>query len=301
MESESSEFEAQQLLNTYRQFHNEKTSSYLLPKDNLEQERLLGQHFACKKLFGGNILSSVRESFDFNRGISVLDVGCGCGVWMMDMNLEFPNCSYYGCDIVDVTNEALSLNKFKFRYGNVVAGLPYEDNSFDLVHMRLLMYALRVEEWPIAINELLRVVKPNGLVQFLEYSCDIPKDKNTICYTTITILNSLSANMGQNPYIGRELEDLILASGKAKIIQSNYQKYALNSGTQLAREFTTNFLEGINGMMRYLGPLMNLNSEEEIADYMEILEHGILTVDVSFFACFISVKKIETRSRNRRS
>ena len=82
---------------------------------------------------------------------------------------DYPNCTYEGCDIEDVTNKRLSLKQTHFRTGNVLQGLPYPDNSFDFVHMRLLILAFKVEEWPMAIDEILRVTKPGGMIQLLEF------------------------------------------------------------------------------------------------------------------------------------
>ncbi|CEG65579.1 hypothetical protein RMATCC62417_02335 [Rhizopus microsporus] len=70
-------------LNTKREFHNDETSTYWLPKDDKEQMRLTGQHFIFKELFGGNVLPRVSEVLDFEKGATILDVGCGSGVWVM--------------------------------------------------------------------------------------------------------------------------------------------------------------------------------------------------------------------------
>lgn len=63
--------------------------------------------------------------------------------------------------------------QFTFTIGNVVEGLPYEDHTFDFVHMRLLVLSLREEEWPLAIKEAVRVTKPGGYLQFVESSGDV--------------------------------------------------------------------------------------------------------------------------------
>lgn len=34
-------------------------------------------------IFYRNILTSVKETLDFEKGVSVLDVGCGAGSWIM--------------------------------------------------------------------------------------------------------------------------------------------------------------------------------------------------------------------------
>lgn len=42
------------------------------------------------------------------------------------------------------------------------------EKSFDIVHQRLLIAALKTPEWPIAISELFRVLKPGGWIQLGE-------------------------------------------------------------------------------------------------------------------------------------
>lgn len=84
------------------------------------------------------------------------------------MITDYPNCTYHGCDIVDTTNKILKIDQFTFSQGNVAQKLPYADNTFDFVHMRLLVAALREDEWPMAIGELVRVTKSGGMIQLTE-------------------------------------------------------------------------------------------------------------------------------------
>lgn len=60
------------------------------------------------------------------------------------------------------------MKNFTFKKGDVLKGLPYEDNTFDFVHMRLLTGSLCVDQWPVAIKELMRVTRPGGIVQLTE-------------------------------------------------------------------------------------------------------------------------------------
>ncbi|PHZ17065.1 S-adenosyl-L-methionine-dependent methyltransferase [Rhizopus microsporus ATCC 52813] len=159
-----------------REFHSEDKSTYWLPKDEEEQKRLTAQHFAFKELYGGNVLPSIIRNLDFEKGVTILDVGCGSGVWMMDMIHEYPNCTFYGCDIVNTVNRMLSLENLNFSYGNVVKGLPYPDNTFDFVHMRFFVLALRVDEWPLAVKEAIRVTKPGGFIQLSDIDGKLPKE-----------------------------------------------------------------------------------------------------------------------------
>lgn len=84
------------------------------------------------------------------------------------MASDYPNCRYYGCDIVEVANKFVTPRQFTFNIGNVLTGLPYNENTFDFVQIRLLVFALREQEWPVAIQEVLRVTKPGGILQILE-------------------------------------------------------------------------------------------------------------------------------------
>ncbi len=55
--------------------------------------------------------------------------------------------------------------------------LPEEwKGQFDLVHQRLLLAALRSEQWPVVLSEMYRVLKPGGAVQLVEFDLS-PKSK----------------------------------------------------------------------------------------------------------------------------
>lgn len=41
------------------------------------------EKYANMSVLCRNILKNVKESLDFEKGISILDVGCGAGAWIM--------------------------------------------------------------------------------------------------------------------------------------------------------------------------------------------------------------------------
>lgn len=138
-------------------------------------------------LFFSNVLPGARPHIPLNDGARILDIGCGAGVWIMvrkrslptvhlsdmqekkkDMAIEYPNCDYEGIDIVNVVKPDMWPKRAKFKCGNIVESLDFPDNTFDFVHMRLFVLALRETEWPIALKEALRVIKPGGVIQLTE-------------------------------------------------------------------------------------------------------------------------------------
>lgn len=66
-----------------RKYHSESSSVYWLPNDDEEMDRLVGQHFALKTLLEGNIPKEALDHIDLDKGVKILDLGCGPGTWIM--------------------------------------------------------------------------------------------------------------------------------------------------------------------------------------------------------------------------
>ncbi|RCH87832.1 hypothetical protein CU097_003627 [Rhizopus azygosporus] len=277
-----------------REFHNEESSTYWLPKDDEEQMRLTGQHCAIKNLYGGNVLSSVKNTLDFEKGITILDVGCGSGAWVMDMIHEYPKCTYHGCDISDIRYKKVNVEKFIFTYGNVVKGLPYEDNSFDFVHMRLLILALREEEWPAAISELIRVTKPGGMIQLLEMDLRQQQkdDPSGALYRIGSAVRDICISKGQNPSIGTEFEKMLSKHSNIKIIQSDDRSCDMSTGTNTAKWFIWDSLQVLKSMQPVLTIKLGLKTDEEFDSFSEEFEHHIKTKESVCFYNSIAVQKL---------
>ncbi|ORE02889.1 S-adenosyl-L-methionine-dependent methyltransferase [Rhizopus microsporus var. microsporus] len=277
-----------------REFHNEESSTYWLPKDDEEQMRLTGQHFAIKDLYGGNVLSGVINTLDFEKGITILDMGCGSGAWIMDMMRDYPNCTYHGCDISDTRYKKVNIEKFIFTCGNVVKGLPYEDNTFDFVHMRLLVLALREEEWPTAISELIRVTKPGGMIQLLEMDLRQQQedDPSGALYKVGLAVRNICTSKGQNPSIGTEFEKMLSKYSNIKIIQSDDRSCDMSTGTNTAKLFIWDSLQVLKSMRPVLALKLGLKTDEEYDSFSKEFEHHIKTKESRCFYNSIAVQKL---------
>lgn len=93
------------------------------------------------------------------------------------MAIEFPEYQVTGLDMADMFPTTIVPENVSFDLHNVLDGLPYPDNSFDFIHMRLMIVALRSTEWPFVLNEIFRVLKPGGLVQLVESDFTVCKRK----------------------------------------------------------------------------------------------------------------------------
>ncbi|CEG64289.1 hypothetical protein CU097_007149 [Rhizopus azygosporus] len=279
-------------LPTKREFHQIESSTYWLPKDDDEQMRLTGQHFAFKDMFGGNILRSVTEILDLTQELSVLDVGCGPGVWSMDMITDYPNCRYEGCDMVDVVSQKPMPKQFTFNIGNVLDGLPYPDNTFDLVHLRLFTLALQYDEWPGVIKELLRVIKPGGLVQIMEADIETPKENKDAFCKAMTALTTVAKQRHQNPRIGKELERLLREAGNTKIVETKSAYVDTTTKSDTAKRIAWAWLELLKGAMPSLAPVLELKNHEEQQKFLKEVKHCMATTCGGFLMDAVIAQKL---------
>jgi SAM-dependent methyltransferase len=142
---------------------------YALPRDMEEINRLDFQHYMLRYALQGLYAAPLKNP------ATILDVGTGTGRWAMDMAQAFPRAQVVGLDVnPPPADEQAGLGhdvrppNYSFAPGNVLEGLPFEDGTFDFVHMRLLFTAIPADRWPFAISELARVTRPDGWVESVE-------------------------------------------------------------------------------------------------------------------------------------
>ncbi|KAJ3238056.1 hypothetical protein HDU77_011560 [Chytriomyces hyalinus] len=152
-----------------REYHNVDSSSYFLPSDMQEQTRLDLQHHMLVMLFKDPIICTPVKEIMTKKSTKVLDVGCAMGTWLDSVYRTYLNPEYHGVDIADELNQWEKMSMAKCVFGNVLEGLPYEDNTFNFVHQRLLFTGVPKAKWPAVIAELARVTKSGGWIQMLEY------------------------------------------------------------------------------------------------------------------------------------
>ena len=73
-----------------------------------------------------------------------------------------------------------------FQTGNVLEGLAFEDDTFDLVNMSFFILAFRKDDWAGVLKEIRRVLKPGGFLisreaGMLEVGTDFVKWAGRIC------------------------------------------------------------------------------------------------------------------------
>ncbi|RUP48256.1 hypothetical protein BC936DRAFT_144786, partial [Jimgerdemannia flammicorona] len=118
---------------------------------------------------------------------------------------EFPNSSFVGVDISDMFPQAIKPPNTTFTVANVLDGLPFEDNSFDYVFQRLLVFAFTRSQWAIAIRELIRVTKPGGWIELSESDTEPQRTGSVTREMSQRVTHALRAR-GIDPLIARSID-----------------------------------------------------------------------------------------------
>jgi SAM-dependent methyltransferase len=147
-------------------------SSYILDVENAaEMARLSKQHRFVTD-YGGGLLP---EDLPLAGVHSVLDVGCGPGGWVHDFAAAHPALQVTGIDISPKMVEYAGLQaaekgltNAKFFEMDVRRPLDFPDQTFDLIHQRLLGWFMPPEIWPGLMEEYARVLRPGGIINLRE-------------------------------------------------------------------------------------------------------------------------------------
>jgi SAM-dependent methyltransferase len=133
---------------------------YFLPSSAAEVDRLDLQHYAARAVLKANYLAPLI------RPARILDVGAGTGQWSFDMAREFPRSVVVGLDLV--TGKPGAPANYGLVRSNLLDGLPFADDVFDLVHQRLLVSGIPVKAWSNVVADLVRVARPGGWIELVE-------------------------------------------------------------------------------------------------------------------------------------
>lgn len=144
-----------------------------LPVDEDEQDRNDLQHCKIALLLDNRLHAAPITPTPQN----ILDLGTGSGIWAIDMADRFPSARVIGNDIAPVQPTAVPPN-CEFEIEDIENDWPYAKDSFDFIHAREFLLAIR--NWPRLIQQSLAHLKPGA---YLEISGTYPhptSDDNTL-------------------------------------------------------------------------------------------------------------------------
>lgn len=136
-----------------------------------ELARLMRQDVLLTQGMGGIF----PEQPDLTHVQSLLDLACGPGGWALEVAYQYSDVQVVGVDINAETityarTQATALQRpnVEFQVMDILKPLPFPDGSFDLVNARYIIGFMRPQQWPILMQECLRVLRPGGILRFTE-------------------------------------------------------------------------------------------------------------------------------------
>ncbi|KAG1138979.1 hypothetical protein G6F37_008374 [Rhizopus arrhizus] len=225
---------------------------YLYPSNEAEANRQTGQHYLFKHLFQGNFFAPVDAILN-QPGSKTLDVGCGSQAsWLTDMAMDFPHCEFHGFDIAELSFdeiERLHLPKnLILKRADLFDGFDYEANTFDFVHQRVMYNVYPQDKIPWMFQEILRITKPNGWIEFVEPDIK-PKRAGPLFMTFIDAVHQLFKSRLGKYMQGRHLVNLMVEAG-FRDVKSDYGSLPCCWGGYIGKLMYENLLV----IFRHLGP-----------------------------------------------
>jgi SAM-dependent methyltransferase len=159
----------------------------VLPNDDAEQERLDLQHHIWRLLLQGALYTAplrIPQPGDPSSAAApggsefrILDLGCGTGIWAIDMADEFPRASVFGVDLSPIQPEWVPGN-CRFHVDDYEDEWTYrDDEKFDYVHGRALSGT--VGDWANFYRQIRQNLKPGGWCEMQEYDAWIFSDDDS--------------------------------------------------------------------------------------------------------------------------
>lgn len=123
-------------------------------------------------------------NFDQDQPRSILDLGCGLGLWAMEAAAFWQNSFVIGFDIVHPTrlnSDAAIPPNLQWRQGNFVKyKLPFPKETFDLVRMANLSLCIPADRWVHVFAEVSRVLAPGGRLELIDDQMHFPYSKKPL-------------------------------------------------------------------------------------------------------------------------
>jgi len=217
-------------------------------------------------LLHGNFNAPIEEALE--EGIRVLDAGCGSGMWTLEMAEDYPNSTFIGTDILELYPKIEEIpSNCTFLKADTLKGLPFDDDAFDYVFQRQLSPAFTPQDWPVAIRELVRVIKPGGWIETLEFSADLERPPETDNYMELVRPIFIQLHGFDFRYV-KNISKL-LADNELINTDTDYISLPLNWGGRIGALYGKHMRRVLSALETKCAQALNLNSEE----YSQLIEN----------------------------
>lgn len=159
-----------------RYYHGFRRGMYMYPCDEQEKDRMDIYH----KLFSVARRDQLHQApIPQHWEPRILDIGCGTGIWAIDMADQYLNSEVVGLDLVNIQPEKIPPN-LRFRIPRDFES-PWNlgEDSWDLIHLRMLCGS--VSSWPEMYQKVFAHLRPgSGWIEHVEIDLEPRCDDHTM-------------------------------------------------------------------------------------------------------------------------
>lgn len=154
------------------------TKAYLLKRDYMGSSRLNLQYYLWKESLGFNIHPNIPVA-SLDPTARIADVATGTGIWLMESRSLFPPTAKLDALDVDLScapHPKWLPSNMSLRQWDMLSDVP-EDlvGTYDFVHVRLILLVIKDSNPTKLINNLFKLLKPGGYLQWDELDVDNKK------------------------------------------------------------------------------------------------------------------------------
>ncbi|CAI2161749.1 17059_t:CDS:2 [Funneliformis geosporum] len=219
--------------------------SYLINDEEIS--RLQFQHYVYQQVWDNSNFSAPVKDLLETDGTRILDVGCGPATWLLEMATEYQKSNFTGIDIKPTYPTETKPSNVNFQQADLLTSLPFEDNTFDYVFCRAMMFAFRKTDWEVAIKEICRVCKVGGYVEFMEKDIVIENEREF----TRKLRSKLTVELMKKnvePIISQKIEDYIRNTNKFSIVKHDQRSVMIGGADKLGKEYKDLFTWGARNL-----------------------------------------------------
>ncbi|KAJ7633137.1 S-adenosyl-L-methionine-dependent methyltransferase [Roridomyces roridus] len=192
--------------------------AYLLPSVSENEEevtRLDAWHNTFREYFDGGLCAFPLKN---ERPQRILELGCGSGAWAIQAAADFPEAQVVAVDISPLPAHRVPPHNMTFQFVDLREELPFERESFDIVHARMVM--INVPNAKDVIHKAARLVKPGGLLLLDDMDHKSTSDTGgPAVRRCIDKMMELWRMFGSDLEMGRKLQGILAETGWFSEIQ----------------------------------------------------------------------------------
>lgn len=187
-----------------RRFHAYGDGTYWGANDDRQQEA----EDLIHELFRAVLDGKLYEAPIGKNPQNVLDVGCGTGIWAIDMADLHPSAEVIGVDLSPIQPNFIPPN-CRFEVDDINKEWTFPENKFDFIHIRYMTGT--VPDWTELLKKAQRHLKPGGWIEHVELWGDARSDDDTMSpesplKTWVKIFNQVAEKIG-NPFFWNPAEE----------------------------------------------------------------------------------------------